>query len=115
MGVGKCQGALLRAEEFGENWVSVAASLTYFDMRTRGNERREGDEEEKEGEGGGRQDERQEIFMIKIAFCLEMIDYVTQNAQNDMLNSRLTSLFGITTAAVVPITTCPATTLGLCW
>ena len=52
----------------GENWVSVVASLTYFDMRKRGKERRVGKEEEKKEGEGGRQDERWEIFMIKIAF-----------------------------------------------
>ena len=90
----------------GENLVSVAASLTYFDMRKRGKERRQGEEEEKKGGGGGRQDQRQEVFMIKIAF-LSGNDRLrdtnrTKPAQNDILNSRLTSPFGITTAAVVP-------------
>ena len=49
---------------------SVAASLTYFDMRKRGKEGREGKEEEKKGGEGGRQDERLEVFMIKIAFSV---------------------------------------------
>ena len=52
----------------------MAASLTYFDMRKRGKERREGKEEEKREEKEEDKMDIRRFSCLKLHFCLELID-----------------------------------------